>query len=308
MLTNNPPVEITENLMMLGTKEYPLYLVKGETEAVLFEGGSGPMGPLCREQLDELGISAESIKQIVIPHAHPDHVMAVPYLKTLSPEATVAASEAAVPTLSAEKAISFFCKMDDAISEWLIKRGTITEQHRRPPFEPMQIAVDRALKEGDTVTVDGLSFQVLQTPGHSDCSLSFHEADRRLLLVSDALPYYMPDHDAWWPCYFTGYGAFMDSMRRLAELDVEVLCTGHYAVIREEENVKTFFNDAIAATEAYHQRIIAESQSGKSVREIAGQLGTEIHEKTQSLPVDFFQKNCGLLVKHSLRHEGITGE
>ncbi|NQT18002.1 MAG: MBL fold metallo-hydrolase, partial [Planctomycetes bacterium] len=78
MLIQEPPVEIIDNLWMLGTAEYPLYLVRGKSEAAIFEGGVGSMGPLVLEQLQELGVEGDTVRQVVIPHAHPDHVMAVP--------------------------------------------------------------------------------------------------------------------------------------------------------------------------------------------------------------------------------------
>jgi len=61
-----------------------------------------------------------------------------------------------------------------------------------------------------------------------------------------------------------------------------------------------------SAAQQYHQRVINETQAGKSVRQIAEQLGSEVYERSQLLPLEFFQKNCGLLVKQSLEHEGIT--
>jgi hypothetical protein len=42
------------------------------------------------------------------------------------------------------------------------------------------------------------------------------------------------------------------------------------------------------------------------MRQLAEELGAEIHQHTPLLPLDFFQKNCGLLVKQSLKHEGIA--
>ena len=47
-------------------------------------------------------------------------------------------------------------------------------------------------------------------------------------------------------------------------------------------------------------------KSGKSVREIAGQLGTEVHAKTQLMPLEFFQKNSSVLVKRSMDYEEIA--
>ena len=57
----------------------------------------------------------------------------------------------------------------------------------------------------------------------------------------------------------------------------------------------TTFGDALAATQEYHQRIVAEAKAGKPARQIAEDLGAEIYAKTPFLPLDFFQKNCGLL-------------
>ena len=50
MLVKDPPVAILDNLWMLGTNQYPLFLVKGEHEAAIFEGGIGAMGKGLREQ------------------------------------------------------------------------------------------------------------------------------------------------------------------------------------------------------------------------------------------------------------------
>ncbi len=307
MLIKNPPAEIVAGLHMLGTSEYPLFLVAGARESAIFEGGTGAMGALLLQQLDQLGVARDSVKQLVITHAHPDHVMAVPVFRRAFPAVKVLASETAAKTLSVDKAIAFFGQVDNALSGALLKAGRITEAHRPQPFAEKQIAVDRIIKEGDTIAVDEQSaFAVLHTPGHSDCSLSFHDPRRRALIISDATGYYVPEHNYWWPNYFSDYGAYVKSIERLAGLNAEVLCLSHNGVIKGAEDVKAYFSGALSATRKYHERIIADAKAAKPVREIAEALGAEVYEKTQLLPLDFFQKNCGLLVKQSLRHEGLT--
>ena len=304
MLIKDPPVEITNSLLMLGSNEYPLFLYKGESEGTIFEGGVGAMGPLMIQQMEELGIGKDFVKQVVITHAHPDHVMAVPLCRRTFPCITVLASEVAKMTLAAEKAISFFCKIDSALADSLKKAGVITDEHRPQPLDEMQIAVDRVIKEGDTIEVDSAaSFSVLETPGHSDCSLSFWEPNQKILLLSDATGYYLPEHDCWWPNYFTDYGTYLGSMERLAGLGAEILCLSHNGVIKGGEDVASYFDGAISATKEYHRRIIDGAEAGKPTRQIAEELGSEVYEKTPLLPLDFFQKNCGLMVKLSLRHE-----
>lgn len=308
MLIKDPPVQIADGLMMLGTNEYPLFLVSGQNESAVFEGGTAAMGPVVREQVQQQGINAQAVKQLVVPHAHPDHVMAVPLLRETLPHVKVLASEIAAGALAHEKAIAMFVGIDEALTASLLSRGRITESHRPKPLAEKKIPVDRVIGEGDTIAVDGLSFDVLRTPGHSDCSLSFHEPSRGLLFVSDAAGYFMPDHDDLWPDYFGGIGPYLESMERLAGLGAETLCLGHSAVVQGAEAVAAHFRRAMDATRAYHQRIVDAVKSGTPVRELAGQLGSEVYEKTPLLPLEFFQKNCNLLVKQSMKHEGINPE
>jgi glyoxylase-like metal-dependent hydrolase (beta-lactamase superfamily II) len=309
MLVHNPPVEIADRFWMLGADAYPFYLYRGADSGTLFEGGIGPLGPLVCEQLRALNIAEGYLQQLVITHAHPDHVMAVPALRQACPAVSVMASQAAAQTLGNEKAVSFFCRMDDQLADVLTAAGAITADQRRPAMDQPVIAVDRVLQAGDTISVDGdVAFRVLATPGHSDCSLSFHEPAAKLLIISDATGFYMPEHRWWWPNYFTDYGAYLDSIRRLAEVGAEVLCLSHNGAIRGADDVADYLDGAIAATEAYHARIVDAARDGQSVREIAGTLGADVYEKTQLMPLEFFQKNCSILVKNSLRHEGIQAE
>jgi glyoxylase-like metal-dependent hydrolase (beta-lactamase superfamily II) len=232
--------------------------------------------------------------------------MAVPLFREMFPQVSVIASAPAAKTLQAEKAVAFFCKMDDMLTGALIQSGVVGEQHRRGPLAANLIAVDRVVKDGDTIEVDaGVVLEVLETPGHSDCSLSFHDRARRVLIISDATGYYVPQYDTWWPNYFADYAAYLRSIERLAALDADVLCLSHNAVIRGVDAVQDYFRRALAVTQAYHERIVADVRVGKTPDQIAAALGAEVYEKTQLMPPDFFVKNCGLLVKVSLKHAQI---
>lgn len=305
MIETKPPAAITENLLLLGPIEYPLYLVQDQGEALLFEGGVGACGPVLDEQLAERGISRDSVKQVVVTHGHPDHVMAVPAFRRMFPGVQVLASPIAAATMGNEKAIGFFSKIDGALTAWLEKIGSIAEKHRPEPLTELKIPVDRVINEGDTVKVGSFCFDVLATPGHSDCSLSFWEPTRKILVAADVTGFYMPAKNCWWPMYFSNYAGYLSSNQRLAALGADVLCLSHNSCITGAEDIQRYFEGSIACTEAYHRRIVDAVQGGQDPQELAKQLGAEIHAQTRSLPVDFFEKNCALLVKHSLRHEGI---
>ncbi len=311
MLIKDPPVQINSHLWMLGTNAFPLYLYQGERECTIFEGAVSAMGPVLDEQLRDLDVAHDMVRQVVVTHAHPDHVMAIPVFREMFPNVSVVASESAAKTLQIEKAVSFFCKMDGALTDWLIGSGQVAEASHQTPRTENQIAVDRMVCEGDSIEVDsievegGVAFRVLETPGHSHCSLSFHEPSENVLIISDATGYYMPEQDYMWPGYLTHYGDYLHSIQRLAEIGAETLCLSHNAVIRGTEDVADYFRRAVAETQQYHQHIVAKARSGASVREIAEELGADIHARTGQLSLGFFQKNCALLVKQSLQHEGI---
>jgi glyoxylase-like metal-dependent hydrolase (beta-lactamase superfamily II) len=304
-ITSSPAV-ITDNLLLLGPMEYPIYLVRSGQDALVFEGGVGACGPLVEEHLARFDVRRDSVRQIVVTHGHPDHVMSVPAFRRLFPQARVLASVQAAAVMANEKALKFFSKMDGTLTQWLLKKGAIHEQHRPQALAELKMPVDVLLKEGDTVSVGGLRFNVLATPGHSDCHLSFYEPTSKLLIASDATGFYMPQlGEAWWPNYFVDYGQYMNSIRRLAALDAEVLCLGHNAVITGAAAIRSYFSGVTAATEAYHTRILEAVKGGTSVTQLAEQLGAEAHAQEDRLALDFFQKSCLSLIKHSLRFAGI---
>jgi 2-aminobenzoylacetyl-CoA thioesterase len=302
----NPPLPITQSFWVFGTADYPIYLFRDDSEAALFEGGIGSTAPLLAEQVQSAGIPLAAIRQLAITHAHPDHVMGIPRLRALLPELSVIASEKAAQTLAIEKAVSFLAQMDDLLHQSLSGKGAVRPEHLPPPLAEKRIAVDRVVGDGDSIAVGKSLFQVLATPGHSECSLSFYEPREKILIISDASGYYMPEDASWWPTYLFDYGAYLRSLERLAAVEAEVLCLSHNAVIRGAADTRAYLEGAIAAARQYHARIVAETRAGKSAREIAECLGGEIRAKTDLMPLDFFQKNCGVLVKLSLKHEGLS--
>jgi 2-aminobenzoylacetyl-CoA thioesterase len=306
MLIDKPPVEITNGLWMLGSPAYPMFLVRGRSEGAIIEGGIGALGPMLRRQLADLGIGSDYVRQLIVMHAHPDHVMAIPMLRELFPGVAVIASATAAATLCIEKAVDYFTRIDADLTAGLNRTGAVSDSPPKVVVEGNRIAIDRTVRQGDTIAVEDFAWTVLETPGHSDCSISLHEANRRILMVSDAGGFYMPKLGFWWPGYFTGYAAYLNSLEKLAALDAEILCLSHNGTICGADEIRAFFAGSIAATRQYHERIIAETKAGRSTREIAEQLGNEMHARTPVLPVDFFQKNCGVMIKQSLKHEGLA--
>jgi glyoxylase-like metal-dependent hydrolase (beta-lactamase superfamily II) len=106
------------------------------------------------------------LKQILITHAHIDHVGGALKLKRLT-GAPILLNENDLPLL----------KMMDQQAGWL---GIETPEVAPP---------DASLTDGQTVGLDAYPAQVLHTPGHTQGSVSLHFAPLKMVIAGDTLFY-----------------------------------------------------------------------------------------------------------------------
>ncbi|MCW5848606.1 MAG: MBL fold metallo-hydrolase [Anaerolineae bacterium] len=170
-----------------GGVEAAMTLAQGERLAVLDTGVRAYMPAALEPALAALGRSVADIALIVNTHGHWDHIEGNAALK--------AASGAPILCPAADAAL-----LDT------------------PP--------DRLLHDGDEIDLGGRTLRVVSTPGHSAGMACLYEAQRRLLIVSDAVQGYGPGNTAV-PLYFYSGDQYRASLDRLLELDLETLILGH---------------------------------------------------------------------------------
>jgi hydroxyacylglutathione hydrolase len=105
-----------------------------------------------------------TVKQILITHAHIDHIAGAARLKKLT----------GAPILYNPRDLPLV-KMMDVQAGWL---GMPTPEVQPP---------DDTLDEGRLIAIAGLSGSILHTPGHTQGSVCLHLADQNLLLAGDTL-------------------------------------------------------------------------------------------------------------------------
>jgi hydroxyacylglutathione hydrolase len=105
-----------------------------------------------------------TVKQILITHAHIDHIAGAARLKTLT----------GAPILYNPRDLPLV-KMMDMQAGWL---GIATPEVHAP---------DDALEDGRLIAITGLSGNILHTPGHTQGSVCLHLPAQNLLLAGDTL-------------------------------------------------------------------------------------------------------------------------
>ena len=105
-----------------------------------------------------------TVKQIIITHAHIDHIAGAAKLKALT----------GAPVLYNPNDLPLV-KMMDMQAGWL---GIPTPEVQPP---------DDALEDGRMISITGLSGQILHTPGHTEGSVCLHIPEQNLLIAGDTL-------------------------------------------------------------------------------------------------------------------------
>ena len=140
------PFQVTKSITLLGSELFNLYLVKGETYAIVEGGVSGITYPFL-EQLSQLNVPPEAISHLVILHSHFDHMMVFPTLKGRYPWMKIVTSDLNRPIFASEKIIAKIFDSDRKTTLALKERGMIPEAPNLEPytFFPLDITVQRGI-------------------------------------------------------------------------------------------------------------------------------------------------------------------
>ncbi len=298
-----PPFKLTENIVFLGTEYFNLYLIKGETYAVIEGGVSGITYPFLR-QLAQLDVPPEAISHLVILHSHFDHMMVFPTLKERYPWMKIVSSELNRTTFSSERIMAKAFDSDRKMTLALIERNLISEAPNLNPYTSFPL--DITVSEGSTLDLgDGIKIKFIETPGHSpDCLSAYFEEDG-VLFCSDGAGFYIPP-DFSRPNYWFRLEEAEKSLNKMKTIDPEILCRGHYGAIVGREVTRRNLQMACQSIEDFKAFLLERIQSGGSVDVITEEV-TERFSKgfLELFPPEDNYRLWGLLIQRTLEHFGI---
>jgi glyoxylase-like metal-dependent hydrolase (beta-lactamase superfamily II) len=191
-----------------------IYLVEGSAEAVLIDAGTGRAPVAVRRNIEGAGVALERVKRLVLTHCHVDHAAGVPSLRAFLDVEVVAHARCA----------EILEPGDDprTAADWY--GMTMPAVRVDVPFEGLH-----------TLDLGDRNLDLHPWPGHSPGSIvaTLDVDGTRVLFGQDV---HGPIHRQ----LQSDWSAWQASLRRLLELEADILCEGHYGVIHGKGAVAAF--------------------------------------------------------------------
>jgi glyoxylase-like metal-dependent hydrolase (beta-lactamase superfamily II) len=223
--------KITDHLWYLGREESGVYCLEGGNGAMLINGGLTFILPDVLEQIQSFGIDAGEIKKFLILHSHFDHTGIVPYIKRTWPAIEILASAPAWKILAMPKAIEIM----NAYGRMSAQMAGAGDALKAYDLDWRDDITGTAVSEGDLIDLGGISVQIFETPGHTNCSITAYEPTMKALFPSDGGG--IPFADVCFPSMNTNTIQYLESLEKMKPLPVRYYCADHYGYITGDEAV-----------------------------------------------------------------------
>ena len=219
-----PPHRIADNLYYVGSRGLATYLVTTSKGHLLINSSFERTVPIIRGNVEKLGFKFTDVKILLASHAHSDHVEGHGLIKELT--------GARVEVMAG----------DDKVIASGGKGQYLYQEGWRP------CAVDRVLKDGDTVTLGEATLTARHTPGHTrGCTtwtLKATDGDKKWNVVIIGSPNVNPGYQLLTNRDYPEIAAdFAKTFRLLKSLPCDIFLGAHGNYYGMEEKVARLQKD-----------------------------------------------------------------
>jgi 2-aminobenzoylacetyl-CoA thioesterase len=273
-MRSRQPGKITDRLWHLGREESCVYLLEGSASSAIISAGMNYILPELTAQFKSFGINENKIAHLIILHAHFDHVGIVPYIQRHYPAIKIYASARGWEILAEPRAIEVINKF----SRLVMKRiDGAEEKIAGMDWEWHEGIKGVTVRDGDKIDLGDRQIEILETPGHSSCSISAYEPQFNVLFPSDAVG--IPFKDGMLIAGNSNFTQYQQSLEKLKKLPVKILGADHYACITGDE------------AEEYVQRSIIAAADMRSEMEAMLKKEGSIDRAAKILVDDYYRQN-----------------
>ncbi len=214
-------MKITSEIFQVGGEGFTsiqdaaIFLINIGGHAVLVDSGCGFQENQLMANIKSLGISPKEIKLLLLTHCHFDHTGGAESLR----------GKLKCKVMAHELDAQFIELGDNEVTaaKWY-------DASMKPT------RVDRKLKGArETIAVGSCEIQAFHIPGHSPGSVAYLlESDEQKVLFGQDI------HGPLHPSLLSNRDDYINSLTFLISLEADILCEGHFGVIKGRKEVEAF--------------------------------------------------------------------
>lgn len=222
------PYRIWENVYLIGSSQisHPydccVYLID-VGELVLIDSGAGKSFDRLVDNILKLKLVPEKISAILVTHRHIDHIGSLSWFQRRY-DARVIAHALDAPALETGE-------------------GTGADVYG-VDYQPCRVDI-RLEGTEETLTFGGQELVALHIPGHTPGSIAVYGdiGGKRILFGQDI-------HGPYEPCWGGDREKAMVSLRKLIDVNADILCEGHFGVYQGAEEVRSYIEGYLRQLES----------------------------------------------------------
>ena len=198
-----------------------VYLVDAG-ELVMVDAGAGNSANRLTDNIQALGLMPERLSTIIITHAHIDHIGALSEFKRRYGVKIIAHEGDATAISSGKNVGAEFYGIE---------------------YQPC--VVDIILKGiEDNLTIGNMQFNFYHVPGHTPGSMvvTINSGKNRVLFGQDI-------HGPYHPMWGGNITRAIESLKKIKSLNADILCEGHYGIIKPADKIQEFIQEFIDGLE-----------------------------------------------------------
>ncbi len=208
--------------------------------------------------IGEDGFSLKDIKHCLITHGHIDHYGCCYKLKEYN------------------KNIKFYAhELDTIDNELKIRDPYVSQIYADYKYEPVQVT-NKIEKDNEILKFGNYEFRCIHIPGHTPGSVAyFLETEGKNILFGGDLPGIAINIRGG------NLDAYLKSMPKLLELNIDILCEGHENLIQPSEKVVKFITTYMSFNEHLNTIVLKNPYDTKALLDLAiGSTQLEFYENT----------------------------
>lgn len=272
------------------------FLIDDGKTAIMYDSGFAFTGYQVADKIKEI-LGERELDYIFLTHSHYDHALGSVYAKRYWNNAKVVAGEYAAKIFAKPTAKAVMRDLD----------GKFAEKNGVKEYEDLidDLSVDIAAKDGDIIKTGDMEFQVISLPGHTKCSVGYYCKEKKLLLGCESIGVYNGTDDVV-PSYLVGYEMTVNSIDRVAQLDIENILIPHFGLI-DKETTKLYLKKARESVVEVAEKITSMLKGNTPKEKISDWFMDRFYNGyiIDIYPIDAIKLNTGItidLIERELVH------